>query len=329
MRYFLGISCALLLGVLNLASATEPPPVLRVDLNADGRPEEISARKSATTEFAEFYQVTVRDSSGTLLWQSPKVTTTDHPFAFGVWEEGDSLPQIAADVDGDGAVELLVPAPRSDVSPTYYRIFRWQKSAFEHVRNRALFASAMNPESFTWITEAPIYGRWIDEFLGTDPAGNFTVRIGEMQEGRYRTGLASVERTSTGFRIVRWINPLTEVGPTESPEQPPATSQPSANMAIVRYLAAITDVDRRSSSGVPLTELKDILAQDRANVHRFGRRQRGDELDSYFTTPAHRELFQRIRVSCPPKLAERIRTGGNVLIFVTVYPDRVEIEEAP
>lgn len=329
MGRFIRISCAFLLGVMGPAFATETPPVLRVDLNADGRSEEISARKSATTEFAEFYQVTVRDSSGTLLWQSPKVTSTDHPFAFGVWEEGDSLPQIAADVDGDGAVELLVPAPRSDVSPTYYRIFRWQKSAFEHVRNRTLFASTMNPDSFTWITEAPIYGRWIDEFLGIDPAGNFTVRVGEMQEGRYRTGVASVERTSSGFRIVRWFNPLAEVGPTEPPDQPTATHQPSANMAIVRYLAAITDVDRRSSSGVPLTELKDILAQDRANVHRFGRRQRGDEIDSYFTTPAHRELFQRLRVSCPLKLAERIRTGGNVLIFVTVYPDRIEIEEAP
>jgi len=33
---------------------------------------------------------------------------------------------LTAGLDGDGTVELVVPNPQSDVSPTYFSIFRWK-----------------------------------------------------------------------------------------------------------------------------------------------------------------------------------------------------------
>ncbi|MCK0166902.1 hypothetical protein MWU52_04990 [Jannaschia sp. S6380] len=60
---------------------------------------------------------------------------------------------------------------------------------------------------------------------------------------------------------------------------------------IVSYMATIDAADRRNSRGAPLADPGAILQQDRANYHRFGIRQFGDQDDPFF---ANRDLRAQI-----------------------------------
>ena len=60
------------------------------------------------------------------------------------------------------------------------------------------------------------------------------------------------------------------------------------------YVAYIGRDDLYSSKGVRLTEPWQILRQDRANYHRFGIRQRGDESDSFFNNMENRGIMERM-----------------------------------
>jgi hypothetical protein len=57
------------------------------------------------------------------------------------------------------------------------------------------------------------------------------------------------------------------------------------------YYATISEADRRNSSGARLSDPGAVLQQDRANFHRFGIRQPGDQGDMFF---ASRDLRARI-----------------------------------
>jgi hypothetical protein len=73
------------------------------------------------SEAGTFYQVAVSDAAGHIVWRSPETRDVLHPLAFGSWDIGESFPTALADVDGDGALELIAPAARSDVSPVRSR----------------------------------------------------------------------------------------------------------------------------------------------------------------------------------------------------------------
>ena len=62
------------------------------------------------------------------------------------------------------------------------------------------------------------------------------------------------------------------------------------------YSARISAKDRVNSKGVALRDLPSILAQDRANYHRFKKRDPQDEKDVTFLTPASRTLFQKAKI---------------------------------
>jgi hypothetical protein len=51
---------------------------------------------------------------------------------------------------------------------------------------------------------------------------------------------------------------------------------------LTSYYTTIGPGDRVNSSGSPLTDFGAILQQDRANFHRFGRSDLGDESDPFF-----------------------------------------------
>lgn len=57
-----------------------------------------------------------------------------------------------------------------------------------------------------------------------------------------------------------------------------------AQQLLDSYIAVIGPQDRFNSSGTALTQVGQILAQDRANFHRFGIRQQGDTADRTFLT---------------------------------------------
>ena len=61
-----------------------------------------------------------------------------------------------------------------------------------------------------------------------------------------------------------------------------------AQQTVAAYYTALGPQDYYNSSGTPLTDFGQVLQQDRANFHRFGRRDAYDESDPIFADPAAR-----------------------------------------
>lgn len=88
---------------------------------------------------------------------------------------------------------------------------------------------------------------------------------------------------------------------------------------IESYVAYIGEDDLYNSSGVRLRRPWEIIRQDRANVHRFGIRQRGDEMDSFFGSQANRERLEAMLASGSiTREASRAIVNGGVWIEVEV-----------
>ena len=87
------------------------------------------------------------------------------------------------------------------------------------------------------------------------------------------------------------------------------------------YDCVISKKDRFNSSGTKLTSVRDILAQDRANYHRFQRRDAEDSDDNYFTSVARRANWQKAKLRISPILAQKIKSGGKVEITVYVFTE--------
>ena len=94
------------------------------------------------------------------------------------------------------------------------------------------------------------------------------------------------------------------------------------------YGCVISDKDRYNSKGVRLTKVRDILAQDRANYHRFKRRDVHDHSDFMFHTAANRRLWQTVKITIDPTLRRKILYGGDVEITVFVLTeDWIDVTE--
>ncbi|MEO0634483.1 MAG: hypothetical protein AAFY52_10230 [Pseudomonadota bacterium] len=98
-------------------------------------------------------------------------------------------------------------------------------------------------------------------------------------------------------------------------------AQASAQQLIAAYYAMLTGPDLSNSRGVPLGSFCAIVQQDRANYHRFGIRQQGDEWDPVF---ADRNARSVISTSCqmaagseyvPASLAQY----GSKFVYVQVF----------
>ncbi|MFB2551113.1 hypothetical protein [Ensifer soli] len=96
-----------------------------------------------------------------------------------------------------------------------------------------------------------------------------------------------------------------------------------ADALIEEYNAYIGEDDLYSSGGQRLGEPWQIIRQDRANVHRFGIRQRGDEGDAFFGSAKNRERAERMiargRISANAAAAIY---QGDVMINVRIYRGR-------
>jgi hypothetical protein len=61
-----------------------------------------------------------------------------------------------------------------------------------------------------------------------------------------------------------------------------ASSGKAQQQPVDSYVAFLSEADHFNSSGERLRTAAAIIRQDRANFHRFGRRDQGDESDSFF-----------------------------------------------
>jgi hypothetical protein len=145
-----------------------------------------------------------------------------------------------------------------------------------------------------------------------------------------KLGKAVVVVENNGYRLRKWTTPLT---PLEEPDNS-GTPDPVANAGakpsgapLAEYMCQIGDEDLHNSAGTRLTKVSDILAMDRANYHKFKIRHRRDLQDeTFFATPANREIFSRVPVTIPKDLADWALKGGAIL-KVTVYADRIVVSQ--
>nr|WP_314432978.1 hypothetical protein [uncultured Brevundimonas sp.] len=89
---------------------------------------------------------------------------------------------------------------------------------------------------------------------------------------------------------------------------------------IGQYTAYISQRDLRSSEGTRLTQAWQVIRQDRANYHRFNRRDRGDQGDTFFGSAQNRAIMERmVRDGEMSPSAARAIVGGDVSITVRIY----------
>jgi hypothetical protein len=64
----------------------------------------------------------------------------------------------------------------------------------------------------------------------------------------------------------------------------------------VTYHARLSEQDHFSTDGKRLESVAAILSQDRANYHRYHKRDTNDQGDPFFITRAHRALFYKMKI---------------------------------
>ena len=98
------------------------------------------------------------------------------------------------------------------------------------------------------------------------------------------------------------------------------TTAARADDLIASYSAYIGQDDLYNSNGARLMEPWQVIRQDRANVHKFGIRQPGDESDSFFGSVRNRELAETmIRRGAISADAADLLLNGDVRITVEVW----------
>ena len=106
----------------------------------------------------------------------------------------------------------------------------------------------------------------------------------------------------------------------------------AAEQMVGQYTAFIGQDDLYNSKGKRLTEPWQILRQDRANYHRFGVSQPGDEWDPYFRNADNRSAMERMVMNgrLDPRAVRTVVNGG-AMVVVRIYGEgnigrRVEVD---
>lgn len=92
------------------------------------------------------------------------------------------------------------------------------------------------------------------------------------------------------------------------------------------YSAFLGPADHFNSRGARLTEPWQVIRQDRANFHRFGVRDPGDQGDAYFASAGNRARMERMILNgyIEGNAGWRI-VNENVWIRVDVYANAVNV----
>ena len=99
-----------------------------------------------------------------------------------------------------------------------------------------------------------------------------------------------------------------------------ALALPAHAQQIGAYHAEIGPEDRRNSRGVALGDPGAILQQDRANVHRFGIRHGGDDVDGFFGDRGLRSRIPQLLAAGPrDPLIERLLVSEDWNVGIVVF----------
>lgn len=94
----------------------------------------------------------------------------------------------------------------------------------------------------------------------------------------------------------------------------------AADDLIGAYVAYIGKADLTNSKGKRLREPWQVLRQDRANYHRYGISQAGDEWDPFFGSIDNRAAMEQMVMNgkIDPRAAKNLVNGG-ATVFVRIY----------
>ena len=101
----------------------------------------------------------------------------------------------------------------------------------------------------------------------------------------------------------------------------------SADQLLGSYVARISSNDHQASDGYPLASAAQMVRQDRANYHKFHRRDRDDENDVWFRGNDDRARLERM-LQRPGAMSGPVRraiSNGEPLIQVDVYTRGVKV----
>jgi len=95
----------------------------------------------------------------------------------------------------------------------------------------------------------------------------------------------------------------------------------SGYSGLTYYGTKIGPNDFYSSKGAKLGSLPAILQQDRANYHKFKKRDAQDQYDDFFTNLKNRQKFSNAHIKIEPSLKRDILNGKLVLVTVYVFDE--------
>jgi hypothetical protein len=183
-----------------------------VNLDGDLKREKISWEPYAQTALGTYYQLKVYDDNGALIWKGPRTENPDNPYFVAEIDFGISIPELAEDIDKDGHLELLIPEPQSDVSPTRYHRLKWKKGGFIPMKAASL-AYERNGAlgQVVWVDHFPRpYGAWVS-LLKPASKGKAVGEIIVLTEGENlppQTGEVLIEWRRGGGMVIAWPKPL-------------------------------------------------------------------------------------------------------------------------
>ena len=95
----------------------------------------------------------------------------------------------------------------------------------------------------------------------------------------------------------------------------------SASAGDILFMAKLSEQDHFSSAGKRLATVAAIIRQDRANFHKYGKRDAGDTEGGYQTAAARANLEREIaKLKISPSLRKKI-LNGTPLIYVGADDD--------
>lgn len=100
----------------------------------------------------------------------------------------------------------------------------------------------------------------------------------------------------------------------------PGNAPPPPKGFRLAYTTTLGNRDWADSNGTPLSRLRDVLKQDRANVNRLGQADPGDERDPLFTSASERRRWDSMEMLLDPVLAGPLSRHEPVKVVV-LLPD--------
>lgn len=99
-----------------------------------------------------------------------------------------------------------------------------------------------------------------------------------------------------------------------------ASSPAVADTVLESYIAVLSERDHFNSEGKRLTDAAAIIRQDRANFHRLGKRDAGDEGDRFFADAKNREALENLlKRGSSTKGVLRTIVDGSPTVLVQIF----------